>query len=645
MSHIKLLDTDLINKIAAGEVVERPVSVVKELVENSIDAKANAITIEIKDGGVSLVQITDNGIGIDKNEAKTAFLKHSTSKIRNIDDLENVMSLGFRGEALSSIASVAQVEMLTKTKTSEMGFCLEVNGGEFVREQDVAAANGTIISVRNLFYNIPARRKFLKKTATESGYISDVITKIALGNPHISFNYINNGSKLIRTKGDGDLKSTIYQIYGKETASCLLPIDYLGENVHVTGYICKPEMYRSNRSYEHMFINGRHIKSEIVSSATEQTLKTMLPIGKFPVFFLFIKIHPSLIDINVHPTKLEVRFWNDEKILEIVSAAVKKAFSGQNLIPAASWQKDDYLTKPIQVSETTESSSAKSSVSKYADIINSVYANKPIPKDSSDVSEQTFTPNPYNEIYEEQAGLLIEDNLDEVNSIECNNIPVEKDDTIKNLKADSSYQAEKTNSKPQIFIDYKIVGQLFNTYWIIEQGSKMYIMDQHAAHERCLYDQLSKKLKEKPDIVSQPILNPYVLTITPKEMSIVDENRDLFEQFGFDIDKFGEKEIAIRAVPYLLKDTEDVNFFLEILDKLSKIETAVSNIYDVKTDAIASIACKAAVKGNDKLSYTEAKELISQVTKLENPFTCPHGRPTIIEIPKYELEKRFKRVM
>jgi len=619
MANIKILSTDLINKIAAGEVVERPVSVVKELVENAIDAKASFVTVEIKDGGISLIRVTDNGIGIEKDEVKTAFLKHATSKIGNIDDLENVMSLGFRGEALSSIASVAQVEILTKTKNSDIGFYFEIDRGEFITERDVAAADGTAISVNNLFYNIPARRKFLKKTATESGYISDVITKIALGNPHIAFNYINNGSSLIRTNGENDLKSAIYQIYGKETALSLMPINYSKEDIHVTGYICKPEMYRSNRSYEHMFINGRHIKSDIISSAAEQALKTMLPIGKFPVFFLFVKIIPSLIDINVHPTKLEVRFWNDEEIFAIVSSAVKKAVSGHNLIPEIGWRKDEQAEhRPLNSSRVAESAlsfTLKPADSKQEEIVDIVYANK------STVYNTPVFEKSYSETYEQQEEIATYNQA----------VVIEKETSNLNHTF--------------LFADYKIVGQIFDTYWVMEQGSKMYIMDQHAAHERYLYDQITNSLEKSASIISQPILNPAVLSVTPKEMAIIEQNWELLEKFGFDIDKFGEKEIAIRAVPYLLKNAEDVSFFLEIVDKLSKVETSISNIYDIKADAIAMAACKAAVKGNDKLSSLEAKELIDKIVKLDNPFTCPHGRPTVIEISKYELEKKFKRVM
>jgi DNA mismatch repair protein MutL len=542
----------------------------------------------------------------------------------------------------SSIASVSQVEIITKTKEAETGVHIEINGGEIVANKDVAATKGTSITIRNLFYNTPARRKFLKKAATESGYISDVITKLALGNPGIAFKYINNGSELIRTKGDGRLESVIYQIYGKETASCILPVNYAKEEVKITGYICKPEMYRSNRSYEHMFINGRHIKSEIISSAVEQALKTMFPIGKFPVFFLFIQIDPLLIDVNVHPTKLEVRFWNENKMFEIVHEAIKRAVAGNILIPEVSWKNDKSEEKEdVFVSEAAIAEHTKPKVQTYADIIKSMYDDKPLNKNDSEINaisanESGSQPRPYREIYEEQPGGIFEDEL--------KNSPASPPPNV----TDTSANIEKSKvaqEKPAPLANYKIVGQIFDTYWIIEQGSTMYVMDQHAAHERFLYEQISKKLSEKTDILSQPVLSPSVLVVTPMEMSVIEENITLFTEFGFDIDKFGEKEIAIRAVPYLLKDAENTNFFLEIVDKLAKVETSVSNIYEMKTDAIAKIACAAAVKGNDKLNYAEAKELIDKVLKLENPFTCPHGRPTIIEMSKYELEKRFKRVI
>lgn len=638
MNNIRLLDNNLINKIAAGEVVERPASVVKELMENSIDAGATSITVEIKEGGISLIKITDNGKGIPKEELKTAFLRHATSKLRTLDDLEDIMTLGFRGEALSSIASVAQVEMITKTKDSQVGHKIVINGGVVEKEEESAGNNGTVFTMKNLFYNTPARRKFLKKPATEGGYVSEVVNRIALGHPEIAIKYINNGNTIMQTNGSGDVKSVVLYIYGRQMASQMIETSYSKDGFTVEGLIAKPELSRGNRNYENFFINGRYIKSNIVQNAVEEAYKGKLMVGKFPVFVLNLKVPANTVDVNVHPTKLEVRFSDDNLIYDIMYNAVLKALKKTELIPEVTWDKPKKV-KSDNVQGTLEDIAFNNTVENKAENIETKavvendfkYDDKPIFSNQS-VAEKA--PEPKNPVLNAINKVYQEPYYNEEKPIETENIS-------KKPEEKPILNEQKEEKRKPFFNNYRIVGQLFATYWIVEQNNCMYLIDQHAAHERALYEDFTEKFKNS-QISSQQLLQPIAVNLSEGEKVIVEENMELLESFGFEIEEFGARTYAIRAVPYVFNSPSNVSFFMDIVDTLA--DKNLKSIYDTKEDAIAMMSCKAAVKGNDRLSYSEAQELIQRLLSLQDPFTCPHGRPTIIEMTKYELEKKFKRI-
>lgn len=642
MNNIRLLDNNLINKIAAGEVVERPASVVKELMENSIDAGATSITVEIKEGGISLIKITDNGKGIPKEELKTAFLRHATSKLRTLDDLEDIMTLGFRGEALSSIASVAQVEMITKTKDSQVGHKIVINGGVVEKEEESAGNNGTVFTMKNLFYNTPARRKFLKKPATEGGYVSEVVNRIALGHPEIAIKYINNGNTIMQTNGSGDVKSVVLYIYGRQMASQMIETSYSKDGFTVEGLIAKPELSRGNRNYENFFINGRYIKSNIVQNAVEEAYKGKLMVGKFPVFALNLKVPANTVDVNVHPTKLEVRFSDDNLIYDIMYNAVLKALKKTELIPEVTWDKPKKV-KSDNVQGTLEDIAFNNTVEKKAENIETKavvendfkYDDKPIFSNQS-VAEKA--PEPKNPVLNAINKVYQEPYCNEEKPIEK---PAETENISEKPEEKPILNEQKEKKRKPFFNNYRIVGQLFATYWIVEQNNCMYLIDQHAAHERALYEDFTEKFKNS-QISSQQLLQPIAVNLSEGEKVIVEENMELLESFGFEIEEFGARTYAIRAVPYVFNSPSNVSFFMDIVDTLA--DKNLKSIYDTKEDAIAMMSCKAAVKGNDRLSYSEAQELIQRLLSLQDPFTCPHGRPTIIEMTKYELEKKFKRI-
>lgn len=635
MKEIKVLENSLINKIAAGEVIERPASVVKELIENSIDAGADSITIEIKEGGINLIKVTDNGVGIKKEEIKTAFLRHATSKIEKFDDLESILTLGFRGEALSSIASVSQVEVISKTKDEQLGNKVEIYGGKIINEQNIAANEGTTFIMRNLFFNTPARRKFLKKPSTESGYISDIINKTALGHPEISFKYINNNNVIIHTTGKNDLKETVLCIYGKSVCKKMIEINYKKDNYIINGLIAKPEMNRANRSYENFYINGRYVKSYTVNSAAEEAYKGKLLTGKFPIFVINMSIPANTVDVNVHPSKLEVRFENENLIYKMIYDTLNNALKNENLIPNVE----------LDNKEIRELNNKKSFVN---EIFNDNIYNK------SDIKGQ------YNFENERKNNIVLGEPCKNDINFNENNVLLDSpeikifkkssylNENIPNIKKhnDVSFPKEvivhqSSSLKENFFNNYKIIGQLFNTYWIVEQNNSMYLIDQHAAHERVLYEDIVNKVKNE-EIVSQRLLQPAVVNISEKEMQVIENNKNLLESFGFEIEILNFNACAIKSVPFIFKGPFDSGLFLDIIDMLQ--DKNIESIYDIKLDSLASISCKAAVKGNNKLSYIEAKALIERILKIENPFTCPHGRPTIIEINKYEIEKKFKRI-
>ena len=647
MGSIHLLDNSLINKIAAGEVVERPASVVKELMENSIDAGATSITVEVNEGGIGMIRITDNGRGIPKDEVKTAFLRHATSKLTSIEDLEDIMTLGFRGEALSSIASVAQVEMVTKTKDSSTGTRIVINGGIVEKEEEAAANEGTVFTMKNLFYNTPARRKFLKKPATEGGYVSEIVNRIALGHPEIAVKYINNGNTIMQTNGGGDLRAAILYIYGKQIASQMLETSYSKEGFTVEGYAAKPELSRGNRNYENFFINGRYIKSTVVQNAVEDAYKGKLMVGKFPVFVLNLKVPANTVDVNVHPTKLEVRFSDENLIYDIMYNAVTKALKQTELIPVVEWDKPkkvkaDYVQRVIGDIKKPESDF------KYdAEPVSKSYSAADSLAEKSDFKEEQKKENAKNpvlstmdKLYGSDAGIYNENNDKNTKEIK-REVITDTGHTEEVINKPVLTENKEESAKKPFFNNYRIIGQIFGTYWIIEQNNCMYLIDQHAAHERALYEDFIEKFKTSK-ISSQQLLQPVAVNLRESEKVIVEENRELLESFGFEIEEFGARTYAVRAVPYVFNAPSNVSFFVDIIDMLA--DKNMKSIYDTKEDAIATMSCKAAVKGNDRLSYSEAQELIQRLLKLENPFTCPHGRPTIIEMTRYELEKKFKRI-
>lgn len=620
MSSIQLLENNIINKIAAGEVVERPASVVKELMENSIDAGASSITVEISGGGIDMIRITDNGRGIPKAEVKTAFLRHATSKLRKIEDLNDILTLGFRGEALSSIAAVAQVEMITRTEDEETGTRIVINGGKVEREEEAAANTGTVFNVRNIFYNTPARRKFLKKPATEGGYISEAVQRIALGHPEVAIKYINNGNTVMQTSGNNDIKSAVLYIFGRTMAREMLEVSYNKSGFKLEGLIAKPGLSRGNRNYENFFINGRYIKSDIVSEAVEEAYKGKLMTGKFPVFILDLTVPPDTVDVNVHPTKLEVRFSDDSLIYDIMYDAVVKTLKGINLIPDVTWDSERKIKpEPLKQIELEN------------DIPDFVYDSEPF----KDIHEYTLSDSagkPHKSPVSKAMDVLYSDS--------DNNAMASKLNTaVKNTE--KAEQTVKPSARKPFFDNYRIVGQIFGTYWIVEQNNSMYLIDQHAAHERALYEEFTKRFKSSAPL-SQRLLQPVAVNLSDSEKAIVEDNSELLESFGFEIEKLGKGNIALRSVPYIFDSPGNVSFFTDIIDILGNKN--IKSIYDTKEDAIAMMSCKAAVKGNDRLSYSEAQALIQRILLLEDPFTCPHGRPTVIEMSRYELEKKFKRI-
>lgn len=650
MNRIQLLDNLTINKIAAGEVVERPASVVKELVENSIDAGATSITIEVKEGGTTFIKIADNGCGIPADQVRTAFLRHATSKIQYVEDLEKVNSLGFRGEALASIAAVSQVEIITNSDPTASGVRLKIEGGEIVDEDETASVLGTSITVKNIFFNVPARKKFLKKPSTESAYITDAVNKAALAHPEISFKYINNDNLILHTPGTNDLRAVALYIFGKDFAKKMIELNY-GDKVYtLEGLIGKPELSRANRTYEYLFINGRPVKSSIVSSAVEEAYKNRLMTGKFPVFILNLKIDLTLVDANVHPAKLEVRFNHENDVFDFVLKAVSRCLENENLIPEADWESKNSKTvkeffkeinipepKQVKIEEPPSGTEIKSSYTEEK------YYGSRIPEE--------------NTVYKPRFGLKGYGNTSK--SADEPVHPSERDFVNNESKIDSllSYSrknnggsfkakqesAEYKTDKPQktFFNNYKIIGQVFSTYWLIEQGDSLFVIDQHAAHERVLFEEFSNSLKAK-SVPSQRLICPQRLSLSQSEKNTLDTNKELFEKLGFDIHKNGD-DYELLSVPFIFKKPAEDSLLTDILDTIS--DCPPETIYDTKLDTIATMACKAAVKANDKLSYAEAEALIEKLLGLVNPFTCPHGRPTIIELTKYELEKKFKRIV
>lgn len=637
--NIHVLDSETIDKIAAGEVVEKPASVVKELIENSIDAGADKITVEIKEGGISFIRVTDNGCGIEKGDLYNAFLRHATSKIRKAEDLNSIHSLGFRGEALSSISAVAQVEMITKTKDSFMGVKICCNGGVLEQPEEIGAPEGTTVLVRNLFYNTPVRKKFLHTSMTEGSYVGELMQHIALSHPYISISYIQNGQTKFFTSGNGELSEIIYRIYGRDVSEHMLPIDRQENGVRVWGFIGKPVLARANRNYENFFVNGRYIKSKLISAALEEGYKTFLMQHKYPFAVLHFQIAGEEIDVNVHPTKMEIRIMDPRPFCEFVKNAVNSCLSSQVLIPEYS-DGDKKEEKSVE----TEKAPEPFEINRQKQMEKTVAADGQ--GETAGISYGNMERPAEGMVREEISGLFkilgnppprrTSGSKRSENIIKPETVVTEKEVQLELFPVEGEHPDENRLS------GLEIIGQVFKTYWIVEFEDKIYFVDQHAAHEKVNYENWMKKLKNKEN-TTQMLMPSLIISLSAKEMGVVARFADVFTNLGFMIEAFGGDEIALRGIPQDLYGRDEKQLFLDILDELA--ETPVKGTPDVITAKIASMSCKAAVKGNQSLSVTEAKELLKQLFALDNPFHCPHGRPTMFSMSKYEMEKKFKRIL
>ena len=645
MAKIQLLDQKTIDNIAAGEVIERPASVVKELVENAVDAKANAVTVEIKDGGMTLIRVTDNGIGIPKDQVKTAFLRHATSKIRSVEDLLSVSSLGFRGEALSSISAVAQVELVTKTAESFSGVSYKIYGGEEEAFEDIGAPDGTTFLVKNLFYNTPARRKFLKSATTEAGYVEQMMVHIALSHPEISFKFIHNNKNKIYTSGNGKVKDIIYHIYGRDVAGALIPLEAQNEDVKVTGFVAKPYVSRGNRNYESYFINGRYIKSSIIYKAIEEGYRTFTMKHRYPFVCLDFKIDQELLDVNVHPTKMEIRFRNGREIYELVVDAVRAALLQKDLVQdvlrETPKKKELPKTKEVKKPEPFEVNRRKEEIQKVEQQGQGVQ--QKVEKQRQGVQQQIEKPS--HPVKKTPTASESSKNTKKPTYAGLNYNTQKKE--FPQYKTDELSSNQMTLREDPVFsvqarADRKILGQLFKTYWLIEYEDQLFIMDQHAAHEKVLYEKIMNKLHNKT-IGTQMILPSIVLSLNMHEEEIYKTNQDIFKRLGYEIEEFGGNEYKVTGIPAGLPKMDYKQLFIDVLDGLS--EESAGKDPDVITEKVASMSCKAAVKGNNRLSFNEAFELMDELMRADNPYNCPHGRPTLIMMSKYEIEKKFKRIV
>ena len=748
MGNIVLLDDLTINKIAAGEVVERPASVVKELVENSIDAGATNINVEIKNGGISYIRITDNGKGIMPDDMEMAFERHATSKIRSAEDLETVKSMGFRGEALASIAAIAKVEMKSKTEENETGYEVIVEGGNVISSNEVGCPKGTTITVQNLFYNTPVRYKFLKKDFTEGGYIEDVMTRIALVNPNIAIKLISSGKTIIQTTGNGDLKSVVYSIYGKEIAENILDVNYEYEGIKVSGVIGKPSISRSNRSNQLFFVNKRYIKDKVLTSSAEQAFKGMITIGKFGFLILNLEMNPQKVDVNVHPAKLEVRFEEESKVFKAVYHAIKDSLLKGDLVSNPEREYNNEETKLIEkednngglfaknkevveesasnnviaelyakrqnsannVNTVNVNSGYESLMNKMAEMQKSIETYKKggaVEEEEvkyNKVTEETIEKNKYENLENQPVANTTEQdknsldekneqtqtvktvsevpsNLEDIEKTQVINMQevLEKAKQLENIKMEPSgnfdemytsvfgsmpvkeaEQEEKIDALEEVKITtgeaisifeekenekyipkYKFIGIAFSTYIIIELDKEIYIIDQHAAHERIMYERIKENYYDEDQKDSQLMLLPDIITLTHKEMDILNENMDMFRKAGFTLEEFGENTIKLTGVPNVCIDLDTKELFLETLDEINTVARTAKQ--EIEEKFIATVACKAAVKANMALTKEEVDSLMESLLKLPNPFTCPHGRPTAIRMSKTDIERKFSR--
>lgn len=668
MPEIQLLDQATINQIAAGEVIDRPSSVVKELLENAIDAKATAITVEIKDGGISFIRITDNGCGIEKDQVRKAFLRHATSKLHTIDDLLDIGSLGFRGEALSSIAAIAQVELISKPPEAMLGISYQIEDGEEKSLTQIGAPDGTTILVRNLFYHVPARKKFLKTAATEGNYINQLMENMAMLRPDISMRFINGGQNKLYTSGNGRLKDLIYTIYGREISSNVLEINYECPLFAVTGYIGKPIISRGNRTFENYYINGRFVKSRLIAAAIEQAYKPFMMQHRYPFTVLHIKIKPELIDVNVHPAKMEVRFQQENEIYELLAGAIENTLRGKEFIPDVSddgkaekkVHEKQKLPEPFEQrrlqamkeiippppAEHKTQNEQKPSAEHKTQSEQKLPRNEEQPKVPSKLSEPVCeykaekkqTIKDSDSKWESASG--IHKRIGQDVSQTVNQMPTQPEQKLEKPEQQTLFTEPLLSEKARIH--HRLIGQLFDTYWLIQYGNQLYIMDQHAAHEKVNYERLMEAYRKK-ERITQFVSPPMVISLTRAEEAILEEFKSEFERIGFTIEPYGGREYAISEIPANLYGINEKELFLEMLSDLE--DRGSMQPSELIASKLASMSCKAAIKGGQKISFKEADALVSQLLTLENPYACPHGRPTIITMTKYELEKKFKRIV
>lgn len=716
---IKVLDQNTINKIAAGEVIEKPSSVIKELVENSIDSGATAVTVEVKGGGLSFLRVTDNGAGIKKDEVKLAFLRHATSKLVTVEDLLSISSLGFRGEALASIAAVAQVEMITKTADDVTGLRYQIHGGKEISSEEIGAPGGTTIIVRNLFYNTPARKKFMKTDATETSYIYDLMCRICMSHPEISFKFIANGTDKLFTSGNGKLRDIIYHIYGRDITSNLLEINAENDYMKISGYIARPCISRGNRSFEGYYVNHRYIKSAVLTKAIEDAFRTFVMIHKFPFTEINFQVRPDLLDVNVHPTKMELKFANSQDIYSFTYNAIRETLLFKELIPDVAPGKDpkpetfkqrdvgkapeafenkrreaivraeertvpqsqpeqhrpaEPQSQPEQLSSAETQTSPQqlcpiepqTSSQPVRPVIEIIDETSSSNNKGSDVIDNNKTEKPAgNYIYADRKndlGRSVVQNRNVVNESPAYtalaparpSVTAATQDSTVSAASDAAYieEAGKKYVQQDMFQEkfltkearakHRLIGQLFKTYWLIEYDGKFFIMDQHAAHEKVKYEELMENYKNKK-IYSQYLMPPAVVTLSAAEIEFLHENMEMFEALGYQIENFGGREFKLNAVPDNLFGLDGRELFIDFISDASSSAKKVT--IDTFIHKLSTMACKAAIKGNTEISFKEADALIDQLLKLENPYTCPHGRPTVISMTEAEIEKKFKRIV
>lgn len=687
MAQIHVLDSETIDKIAAGEVVERPSSVVKELVENAIDAGADAITVEARDGGIEFIRVTDNGCGMERDQLRTAFLRHATSKIENANDLMRVSSLGFRGEALSSISAVSKVEVITKAKDSVIGSRILLEGAKEVSFEDIGAPDGTTFLVRNLFFNTPVRRKFLKQAATEGGYIADLMEHLALSRPDISFKLTMGNQLKFHTSGNGDLKEVIYRLYGREIANSLVPIQAEQNGIRLEGYLGKPVVVRSNRNFEIYFINGRFIRSSTVAKSVEEGYKEYLMQHKFPLCVLHITMETDRVDVNVHPAKMDVRFADGLLFSRFVQEAVRDALHSYEMIPEAHLSSDRerkeeereerhakehmHTPEPFEKKRTgeyrlMEETKYAAERPKMQDFIhNPVWSRVKEAETKEDLQVKLAKPREILSKPEEEPFFTETSELKQEAS--CSETSVRPEASFagtSELKKTVNEESEKTaaeaiksevpvsSTQINLFEDriltlenrsrFRIIGQAFDTYWLVQYEDRLLMIDQHAAHEKVNYERLMKQFHEK-NVMSQALMPPVIVSLTGQEEAVLKGNLEIFQSLGFEVEAFGGSEYALRSVPVDLYGCDERGMFLEVLDQLAE-GNSFGGIRVIE-EKIASMSCKAAVKGNDLLSIPEAEALIDELLTLDNPYNCPHGRPTIVSMTKYEMERKFKRIV